>query len=193
MHDSGKDLIQEILLNEEFDWGFAFINSNTKRPSGEVLFMVSQDLRKHTSSRAFILKSREAFHILGQVQIDRNDGNYLIDFENLIEYQQTCNRNGILRSIDIDNPFYNVEWHFTIQRSLWFSIMNELKTMTIPVLPTGLVYSGEVSRTMWVKKELDYLTFKWTGDDEKFEKVTDIMNNILNIALKNINTAYWIN
>jgi len=188
-----KDLISDILLTTKFCWDFVVNNKPTKRPSGDIILMVSQDLRKCISSRVFIIKSKDEFHILGQVQIDRHEDDYLIDYEKLIEYQQTCNRNGVLKSIDLNNPYYNVEWHFEIPRSFWFSLMDNLRAIMIPVLPTGLVYSGDITRTIWIKKELDYLTFKWVGEDERYDKVTNIMNDLLNHALKKINSAYWIN
>src|SRR6202008_1005520 len=103
-----KDLISEIIMNQKYDWSFVFKTPVIERPLGDVMLMVSQDFLQYTSSRIFIIRSKERLHLIGQIQIDKHEDERLVDFENLVKYQQTCKKNGILRSIDLDNPYYNI-------------------------------------------------------------------------------------
>ena len=186
-----KDLILKIILNRKHDWNFIFKNPVIQRPKGSIILMISVDYIKDISSRILIIQGKEDYHLICQIQIENFNEERLVDFENFVEYQQTCKKSGHLRNLDLDNPYYNSEWHFAITRPFWFSIVNRLKDITIPLYPSSIVH-GNMARTICIEQNLNYLSIRWIGEDERYDEVKSIMDYLLNLALTKIDTAYFL-
>lgn len=133
MLSTHKDLISKIILNRKYDWSFVFNNPIIQRPKGDIILMISVDNIKDISSRIQIIQRKEDYHLIGQIQIENFNEERLDDFESLVESQQKCKKSDLLSTLDLDNPYYNSEWHFAITRPFLFSVMDKLKRLYSPI------------------------------------------------------------
>jgi hypothetical protein len=189
-----KDLISEILLNPDFDWAFASNNeSKLKRPDGdgdiETVFVASQHLYEDTSSRITIIQDKNDLHLIAQLFVDfEPDGEGI--FQMLFKFQEIWTDRALLNTIDLDGPYYNIEWHFPITKEFWKDIEEKLKTIQIPLFPLGELTM--VTRVVWIQHGHDYLTFRWELDHPQFDPIKTIMDSLLNYALERVHLAYRI-
>jgi hypothetical protein len=189
------DLINPILYDEEYKWGFILKNKPLKRPTGEVLFTSCIDIHPGISSRVSLVENKNDMYLVAQLGVINieEDEQHEINYKALVEYRER-KKNQLLQTIDLDNPYYNTEWFFLLSKDFSKSFIKDLKAINIPIYPWGMPINDRLmNRTIWIANGSNYMTYKWSVSNKAFYTISNLMNYLLNFSLQKVHSAYLIN
>lgn len=186
-----KDLIQEIIYNQDYDWSFVLENPVTVRPKGETLFVACLYPPEGRHSKIVILNNNGKYTIVVHIQLKSIKDQKLIRFENLLSYQRISIEKGIDQETDLENMYYNVSYSFQIDKSTWIDIKDFLKNTSIPLLPYGL--KEPYKRSVMILTSVGHINCKWNGSSPQIKPLNEFLDYLLNFSLQKVHSAYLIN
>jgi hypothetical protein len=183
-----KDLIGEILYDQDYDWKFLSGNMRLERPTDEVFLVVTLDLYYLTHCRLSIIETGNEYYLISQAAIIQIEADQLDFFKRQYTHKLEYEATDMLTAIDFDYLFYNIEWFTPVTKEFVECLIDNLNQPNV-----GYPYKKPKDEILYLGisvRNNSYL--KWTSDDPTFTSFTNLSNYLLNYSLQNIHTAYSI-
>jgi hypothetical protein len=183
----------ETLEQIVYDRGFVFTeilkNEPIKRPEGNISLAILLQPSFKRDCKLYIIKNDHSYFLLGQLKVKLSGEEQIQQARKVIAYHKDPNRKPTADILDVNDPSFNIEWHFSINESFYNTIFETLSKIHIPIKASESGLDG-TNREIYINHACPIHIVWWESQEHHWNKLTDFTDGLLSFSLTKFNKAY---
>lgn len=181
--------LEEIISDRDFDFTETFNREPTQRPNGNIVLVILLQPSFGRPYKVYIIKNNNSYFLVAQLKVTLYGDHRIQQSKKVIEHYKDSLRKPVNHTLDLNNPFYNIEWHFEITESFYDTIFESLSKIRIPLKPSSMGMDS-TSREIFINTACK-IHIEWCEHkDHHWNELTNFTDDLFSFALTKFNTAY---
>lgn len=179
----------QAVYDKYYDFTEVLQRDPIPRPHGNILLVISLEPSFHRKVRLFFIENKSRYYCVGQLIANSFKGQNIQLLDLIKKYLTDSKVRTYPHILQIDDPFFNIEWHFEITKVFYNSMIEKLSNIHIPIKISDGGLDG-TTRAIYLNGAYPIYIEWWTYEEQRWKELTLWTDEILSFGLTGINQAY---
>lgn len=179
--------LEKIIFDRDFDFTETFKRKPVQRPNGNIALVLLLQPSFGRPYKVYIIRNNNKYFIVAQLKVLLTGDHRIQHSKKVIEFYKESLRKPVHHILDMNNPWYNVEWYFEITESFYDTIFESLSKIRIPLKPSSMGMDS-TSREIFINTACT-IHIEWC-EYKDWNELTKFADDLFDFALTKFNTAY---